>query len=366
MDNFLLVSSFTKLTRKLTIDIEVNELENLVLAYGGTVVHSLTQRREKKAKGGYIGKGKKQEIIDILTKNKNINIIVFNDRISPRQMQEYKEIFTAINNNIEIWDKVELILEIFDKHAHTKEAKLQIKQAKLRHGGSLFRNMGHELSRQSGGIGTRGAGETNTEIEERNLKEQIRRNKKKIEKLTASRQLLIDNRKTQHFKTVSLIGYTNAGKTSLFNTLTGKDKIVNDALFVTLDSSVGALKVKSGKSNILISDTIGFINNLPPQLIEAFRSTLMESIYSDILLHVVDINDIHYIQKITMVENILKSLKIINKPRLLVFNKIDTLDKIDRNQIRGKYNQLNPQFISVHQKLGLGRLIRTINKILTK
>ena len=357
--DFLLVTIVPKFKVRPDIDEELHELRLLVDAYGGKGVEEIMQRRDASEKGLFIGKGKIEEIGGGL-KLKDVDIVVMNTVLSPSQKQFFVEKFIEIDKDIEVWDRVDLILQIFSKHAQTKEARLQIELAQLKHSGHLFKDMGHELSRQSGMTGTRGVGETNTEIETRDLKEQIRRTKKKIDDLEGSRQMLIDRRRRDGMKTVSLIGYTNAGKTSLFNELTGKDKQASDAVFVTLDSSVGALPNKFGANEILISDTIGFIQDLPLSLVDAFRSTLLESIQADLILHVVDVSDPKMGEKITVVNKILRDLKVHTKPRILVFNKVDLVKALDRDALVSKYSFHTPHFVSVKKKAGVGKLIRSL------
>lgn len=209
-------------------------------------------------------------------------------------------------------------MEIFDKHAQSTEAKLQIELAAMRHMGPLIYGMGMILSRQAGGIGGVGIGETNTELMKRHWKHQMKKVEDKIKKHFEDRERQLQRRARNGAQTVSIIGYTNAGKTSLFNVLTGKKNVVQNALFVTLDSSTGKIFLSKTKKEILISDTIGFIRNLPASLIDAFKSTLMESIHADVLLFIIDVSDEDYEQKIEVVEEVLYELHIQNKKRIHV------------------------------------------------
>lgn len=187
----------------------------------------------------------------------------------------------------------------------------------------------------------------------------------KLNTLTLQKYKQHERRRKNGILTVSIIGYTNAGKTSLFNLLTGKKKIARDSLFVTLDSAVGKVYSEKLRSNLLVSDTIGFITNLPAKLIDAFKSTLMESINADMLVQVIDVSDANYEQKIETVNEILEELGIANKKRIFVFNKIDKADVIDREDIVEKYKIYSPVFISVKEKRGINDLLAMVeNKII--
>lgn len=359
--HFLIVSIITRKTTDIEAFNDLKELKQLVDAYDGKIIEFVIQNREIHDKGPYIGRGKIQEIGDLLKKYP-INVIVLNGIVNPSQIFDMKSIWQKINPQIEVWDRIDLILHIFSRHARTAEAKLQIELASMRHMGPRIYGMGEVLSRQAGSIGTRGIGETNTELMKRHWREQMKIITNKLDKLTADRNNQLEHRRRIGLKTVSLIGYTNAGKTSLFNLLTGKKKLVQNALFVTLDSSVGKIYSKKLQQEILITDTIGFINNLPAKLISAFKSTLMESIHADILLHVIDSSDEEIELKIETVENILKELKIENKKRIYIFNKIDVNPGINRTELLEKYEQYDPQLISVRKNIGIEKLINTIEK----
>jgi GTP-binding protein HflX len=335
---------------------DLKELKELVDADEGKVVEFVTQKREIYERGQYIGKGKVEEVNNIL-ESQHIDVIVLNGIVNPNNIFDMKTIWQKVNPQIEVWDRVDLILNIFSRHARTAGAKLQIELAAMRHMGPRIYGMGQVLSRQGGSIGTRGIGETNTELMKRHWREQIKSTKERLEKLVQEKERQIERRREKGLKTVSLIGYTNAGKTSLFNLLTRKKKLVQNALFVTLDSSIGKIYSKTLNREILISDTIGFINNLPTKLIDAFKSTLMESVHADLLLQIIDISDEDNKQKIEVVENILKELGIADKRRIFVFNKIDASNGINKIELIEKYAKYNPQFISVRDNLGIDSLL---------
>lgn len=340
---------------------DLEELKSLVSTFGGATIVRVIQRRSNPDPHTYIGSGKAEELAQII-KEEKIDVVVLNDIVKPGQLFNIKNVLYPNNNKIEVWDRVDLILYIFDKHAHTAEAKLQIELARMRHMGPRIYGMGYVLSRQAGGIGTRGIGETNTELMKRHWRNETKKIQEKLDKLTADRERKLEHRRTIGFKTASIIGYTNAGKTTLFNRLVKKKKFAADVLFATLDSSVGKLYLRDLRKEILVSDTIGFIQNLPPKLINAFKSTLMESIQADILIHVIDIADPKKHEKIEVVEHILRDLKIDNKEQIYVFNKTDMVSKEDQQTMLDLYGIYNPVFISVKNNEGIDELIDIIGK----
>lgn len=361
---FLLISIKPHNRTDEEIYLELKELKELVDAYDGKVVDFVVQNREVHDKGLYLGRGKIREVQDFI-KNTKIDVIVLNAIIKPSQLFDMKNFWIKSNPDIEVWDRVDLILQIFARHARTSEAKLQIELASMRHMGPRIYGMGEVLSRQGGSIGTRGIGETNTERMKRHWREQMNEVNEKLNTLTLQKYKQHERRRKNGILTVSIIGYTNAGKTSLFNLLTGKKKIARDSLFVTLDSAVGKVYSEKLRSNLLVSDTIGFITNLPAKLIDAFKSTLMESINADMLVQVIDVSDANYEQKIETVNEILEELGIANKKRIFVFNKIDKADVIDREDIVEKYKIYSPVFISVKEKRGINDLLAMVeNKII--
>ncbi|KKT70129.1 MAG: hypothetical protein UW63_C0035G0002 [Candidatus Uhrbacteria bacterium GW2011_GWF2_44_350] len=229
--------------------------------------------------------------------------------------------------------------------------------AGIRHMGPRIFGMGLELSRQGGGIGTSGIGETNTERMKRHLKERERKIKKDLEQYETVRAGHRQDRRRRGLKTVSVVGYTNAGKTSLLNALTGRREYVANQLFATLDTRVGELYLPKRREKVLVSDTIGFIKNLPPELLRAFQSTLSEAIESDLLLHVIDVADPMMSLKIKTVEDILSELGLSETPKIYVFNKIDLVPKLKRAALSKKYKEFSPVFVSAHAGSGLGELV---------
>jgi GTPase len=358
---FLLISIVPqKVTQKEAFN-NIHELIQLVETYGGTVEDIVIQNREIHDKGPYIGEGKVAEVAG-LVKDRDIEVVVLNDVIKPSQIYYFQRTYEKIRTNIQIWDRVDLILKIFSQNAFTAEAKLQIELAAMRHMGPRIYGMGEEMSRQGGMIGTRGIGETNTERMKRHWRVQIKKVKDELNKLYKDREKKLETRKKAGLKTVSLVGYTNSGKTSLFNKLTHKKKLVKNALFATLDSSIGRVYLKDKKTEILVSDTIGFIQNLPPELIDAFKSTLLESINADLLIHVIDASDSEMEKKAVIVEEILESLSLGNKSKINAFNKMDRLKK--KPLLNGQFKHTNQVFISAKNGEGLEKLLDKISGFL--
>jgi GTPase len=345
----------------------LNELENLLVTYGGFVIIRKIQKKQLPDYQTYIGKGKVQEILDDALKS-GASFIIVNNLLKPRQIYNLERIFEK--HGIQVWDRVDLILKIFDRHATTREAKLQIELASLKHLGPRISKMGLELTRQggggSGGGGARrGKGETNTEVMKRhiaNREQKIEDELEKIEKNYANQRA---KRIIEGFKTVAIVGYTNAGKSCLLRALTGKDVKVRNELFATLDSRIGKLWLPDINTGCLVSDTIGFIRDLPPALIHAFHSTLAETINADLLLHVIDINDFEMETKIQTVHDILEKINCGGKKMIYVFNKIDlfnkeSLQKMQNAKLNAKYKMQNAKyssvFVSAEKKMNLGEL----------
>lgn len=323
----------------------MKEAESLVDTYGGVVVERSIQHRSDPNPGTYIGAGKIEWLSQVV-KEQKIDIIVLNDVVRSGQLFRLEQALWQVNRLIKVWDRVGLILAIFALHAKTREAKLQIELAQIKHIGPRVYGLGGTvLSKQGAGIGTRGAGETNIELEQRHIKRRVQQIEKEIATKNRLQQDRMDDRKREGVKTAALVGYTSAGKTTLFNVLTGREKQENPKLFTTLDSVVGKIKFPTYVKDVIVSDTIGFIEGLPPELIQAFRSTLMESVQADILLHVIDASDAKIAAKIKVVEDILGTLAVKVKP-ILVFTKIDQITPARLLELQTEYKNAKKAFVS--------------------
>lgn len=341
------------------MEADITELWHLVTTLGNAQVVDLIHQKGPEFAGTYIGPGKVTEVAEYLTSHK-IDAIVLNGQLKPSQKFTLMKAFWDMAPNIRIWDRVDVILEIFSRHARTTEAKLQIELARMHSMGPRIYGMGMVLSRQGGGIGTRGIGETNTELMRRHWKREIKRATDALAKSALSRASQMDHRKHIGLQTISIVGYTNAGKTSLFNILTHKKHLVENALFATLDSSVGEIFLPSLGKKVLLSDTIGFIANLPPSLIEAFKSTLMESVHADIILHVIDVSDPQMNEKVRVVHDILEQLGIPREKELYIFNKVDAAVDLNRDMLIEKAAGTPHVFLSTKTKEGVDTLLESL------
>lgn len=266
-----------------------------------------------------------------MAKASGATMVVFDDELSPSQQQHLEE-----EIGVKVLDRTALILDIFAQRAHTSEGKLQVELAQLEYNLPRLRGLWLHLSRLGGGIGTRGPGETQLEVDRRRVRQRIQRIKRELKEVAKNRETQRKKRHESAVYTVSLVGYTNAGKSTLLNALTGAEVLVEDKLFATLDSTSRCLKTPNHQP-IVISDTVGFINKLPHQLVAAFRSTLDEVRDADLLLHVVDASHPNMREQMDAVESVLEEIGAAEKPRLTVLNKIDLLGDGDRERLRKVY-----------------------------
>lgn len=309
----------------------LDELAELATTAGGEVVGEGVQNVESRNPATYIGKGKADEFAKFC-KQQNVDTVIFDDELSPAQTRNLEKIF-----EVKILDRTALILDIFSQRARTREGKLQIELAQLQHLlPRLTRFWGH-LSRQSGGIGMRGGeGESQLESDRRKVSERIDKIERDLDSVRRQRETQRVGRKRSQWPLASIVGYTNAGKSTLLNKLTGSEVMVKDILFATLDPTTRRLKLPSNQ-NVLLTDTVGFIRKLPHGLVEAFKATLEEVVQADLLLHVVDVSHPQAEEQIAAVNTVLAEIGAADKPTLMVFNKIDRLhpDGIGAGSSRG-------------------------------
>ena len=298
----------------------MEELAELATTAGGEVVGDGIQKLAAPCAGTFIGKGKADEFADYC-RRVDVDTVIFDDELSPAQSRNLERVF-----NCKILDRTSLILDIFAQRARTKEGKLQIELAQLQHLlPRLTRFWGH-LSRQKGGIGMRGGeGETQLETDRRRVQDRIARITRELDVVRRQRSTQRQARQRNHWALASIVGYTNAGKSTLLNTLTGAGVLAEDKLFATLDPTTRRLRLPTNQ-NVLLTDTVGFIRKLPHSLVEAFKATLEEVVQADLLLHVVDVSHAEAEEQIKAVDTVLKEIGAEGKPTLMVFNKVDQLN----------------------------------------
>jgi GTP-binding protein HflX len=332
----------------------VAELRSLTETFGGLTVVTVIQKRDVPDYRTYVGSGKLEEVART-AKEEKADLLIINNLLKPGQVYNAAEKLRPAG--VAVWDRVDLILKIFQQHASTAEAKLQIKLAAIKHMGPRVFGMGMEMMQQAGGIGGRaGQGESNTEMMSRHLFEQEQAIRRQLEKAASTRKVHRAGRRRAGFRTISIVGYTNAGKSSLLNALTRKGAFVADALFATLDTRVAKLWLPSANVEILASDTIGFIQDLPPQLVDAFRSTLEETVEADLLLHVIDAADPFRDEKIAEVEAVLAHLGLADAQKLYVFNKMDRAKRVPKATLLKRFKARTPVFVSAKTGEGLEEL----------
>lgn len=330
----------------------LEELSSLAYSAGAKVVGNMTQELKRIDPATFIGKGKVEEL-KVLAKQLDCNLLIFDEDLHPNQNRNLEEML-----KMKVIDRTGLILDIFAQRAKTKEGKLQVELAQSLY--FLPRLVGQwaHFSRQTGGIGTRGPGETQLEVDRRRVREKISKIRKDLEKVKLSRELHRAKRLSVPIPTISLVGYTNAGKSTLFKTLTRANVLVEDKLFATLDPTVRRLKLPSGRE-VLIADTVGFISKLPHALVESFKATFEEIAGSDLLLHVIDVSHPLKKEQIKMVDLVLKEIGLSEKPVLEVYNKMDLLGfgfKEEKQKI----------YLSAFKEKGIDQLLNKLDKHLSK
>jgi GTP-binding protein HflX len=318
-----------------TRDVEAAEasLEELALltdTAGAEPVEVVLQRRDTPDPATYIGSGKARELQD-LADALDIDLVVFDDELTPAQQRNLERLF-----NVDVVDRVALILDIFAQHARSQEGMVQVELAQLRYRLPRLRGRGNQLSQQGAGIGTRGPGETQLEVDRRRILSRVAKLERDLDRLAKNRDTQRKGRRRSAMSTLALVGYTNAGKSTLLNRLTDADVLVEDRLFSTLDPTTRRLRLSGGET-VLASDTVGFVQRLPHQLVESFRSTLEEVVDADLLLHVVDAGSPDAELQIAAVHAVLREIGADTVPELLVLNKIDVAAPGDVKALLGAH-----------------------------
>ncbi len=336
---------------------EIEELKNLTSAAGAEVKEVVFHKQSNLNPKYLISTGKLEEIV-LTAKEGSFDLAIFDNELTPAQQSNLEN-----KLKIKVIDRTALILDIFAQRAQSSEGKLQVELAQLNYLLPRLIGKGVKLSRLGGGIGTRGPGEQKLEVDRRTIRKNISQLEERINQISIQRDIQRKTRQDNNIFLISLVGYTNGGKSTLLNILTRSDVLVKDMLFSTLDSTTRRLKIPE-MDEVLISDTVGFIEKLPHQLVAAFKSTLEEVRRADLLLMVIDSGNINFSQHIKSVMNVLKELEVHHKTIILVFNKIDKLDNKTLDILRLKYR--NALFISALNKKGLDGLYEKIKKVVDR
>jgi len=358
MEKAVLVGIYFKPQEKVEAEISLKELKWLAISAGANVEDIFLQKREEPDPKFLIGEGKVQEIKERI-KRDGIDIVIFDENLKPSQIRHLEEYLEC-----KVIDRTQLILDIFAQRARSKEGKLQVELAQYIYLLPRLTGKGIYLSRLGGGIGTRGHGEKKLEYDKRRIKKRISVIKKEIQEVAERRDRQRERRKESSIPTVSLVGYTSAGKTTLFNYLTKESSLTSSLLFTTLDPLLRRVPLPSG-FYFLLSDTVGFIRKLPLELVAAFKATLQEVQEADLIIHIIDMSSDNYQREVNAVEEILKEMEIQKERVINVFNKIDLLE--NKNELlmrnRGKDDGV---FISAKTGEGFDDLLRLINEKLFK
>lgn len=325
------------------VEDSLRELQQLAATAGAQVIDTVVQKLEKPTAPFYIGKGKAEEVARQCGE-KHVTSLIFDDELSPAQGRNLEEITSR-----KVLDRTQLILDIFARRARTREGRLQIELAQLQYLLPRLTRMWTHLSRQSGGIGTRGPGETQLEVDRRRVQERIARLERDLREVRKHRTVQREGRLRRNWPVASLVGYTNAGKSSLLNRLTGAGVAAEDKLFATLDPTTRQL-VLPNRQKVLLTDTVGFIRKLPHTVIESFKATLEEVQLADLLIHVVDLSHPQYHEQMAAVDETIDELGAHGKQTMVVFNKIDRVDpEIVRSQLHH-----HPGSVAISARTGEG------------
>ncbi len=335
----------------------LEELAELANSAGAEVVDTVTQKLQKPTAPYYIGKGKAEAIKDSL-QVQQVTSVIFDDELSPAQGRNLENLLAR-----KVLDRTQLILDIFAQRARSREGRLQIELAQLQYLLPRLTRMWHHLSRQTGGIGTRGPGETQLEVDRRRVQERIARLERELEAVRKTRAVQRQGRKRHQWPVAAVVGYTNAGKSTLLNLLTGADVVAENRLFVTLDPTTRSF-VLPNKQRVLLTDTVGFLRKLPHTLIESFKATLEEVSEADLLIHIVDLSHPRVDDQMEAVEGVIKELDAFGKQTLIVFNKIDNLAN---RELAETYTKRYPASVAISARTGEGvnRLVQALQDALS-
>jgi GTP-binding protein HflX len=322
----------------------MDELRELASSAGAEVVDSVTQKLQRPTAPYYIGKGKAELIRDSIQKQR-VTSVIFDDELSPAQGRNLETLLSR-----KVLDRTQLILDIFAQRARSREGRLQIELAQLQYLLPRLTGMWNHLSRQTGGIGTRGPGETQLEVDRRRVQERIARLERELQAVRKTRAVQRQGRKRHQWPVAAVVGYTNAGKSTLLNLLTGADVVAVDQLFATLDPTTRSFTLPN-KQRVLLTDTVGFLRKLPHSLIESFKATLEEVHEADLLIHVADLSHPRIDEQMEAVDSVIKELDAYGKQTLIVFNKIDNLT--DRDLVKA-YLQRFPGSVAISARTGEG------------
>ena len=332
----------------------LRELDELARSAGAEVVGASLQMRDAIDAATLVGRGKLEEI-KIDAEMRKAAALIFDRNLTPVQQRNIERV-----TDCRVIDRTQLILDIFARHARSREGQLQVELAQLNYLMPRLAGKGTELSRLGGGIGTRGPGEQKLETDRRRIRDRVRKIKEDIERVRRQRHVRRQAREAVPLGTVALVGYTNAGKSTLFNALTNAGVLSSARMFATLDPTIRAVELPSNRK-ALLSDTVGFIRELPPSLIAAFRATLEEVQEASVILHVTDVSSPHHAEQDAEVEKILKELGVEGRPRIHVLNKVDLVPEEERAHFHNSEWNI---FVSAQQKTGLDALVKRMDELL--